>query len=395
MDFHCIEVLLDLPEFRVIDQVLGPTQLELHLERRENAIVCPRCQTCCSGVKESRLRCLRDLPILERPTVLWLHVRRFECRACQHRPWEKSETFGTRTKWTERLYNQVRQEFLRGCPGKALARRYGLSARSVFRWTFERSRGGRPRKLGRVIGIDEYARRKGHRYNTLIVDVDKGKPIVTFKGRRADDVVAWFRSRPQEELARVEVVVLDMSKTYAAAIQEVFGDQVQVIDRFHVVQQAVDALDSVLRSVKNQLNQDEAKELKKLRKRWLKSADQLDVDELIARYDWRRRFPELRETLDWVQDLRKWFNRQYEKPAREALLKLIERATQSAQESLARIAGTLTRWFEPIVRFIRHRHTNGITEGFNNKIKLIQRMAYGLRNEHNRRKRILAWCGAP
>jgi transposase len=380
MDFHCIEALLDLPEFRVIDQVLGPTQLELHLERRENAIVCPRCQTCCSGVKESRLRCLRDLPILERPTVLWLHVRRFECRACQHRPWEKSETFGTRTKWTERLYNQVRQEFLRGCPGKALARRYGLSARSVFRWTFERSRGGRPRKLGRVIGIDEYARRKGHRYNTLIVDVDKGQPIVTFQGRRADDVVAWFRSRPQEELARVEVVVLDMSKTYAAAIQEVFGDQVQVIDRFHVVQQAVDALDSVLRSVKNQLNQDEAKELKKLRKRWLKSADQLDVDELIARYDWRRRFPELRETLDWVQDLRKWFNRQYEKPAREALLKLIERATQSAQESLARIAGTLTRWFEPIVRFIRHRHTNGITEGFNNKIKLIQRMAYGLRN---------------
>jgi len=395
MDFHCIEALLDLPEFRVIDQVLGPTQLELHLERRENAIVCPRCQTCCSGVKESRLRCLRDLPILERPTVLWLHVRRFECRACQHRPWEKSETFGTRTKWTERLYNQVRQEFLRGCPGKALARRYGLSARSVFRWTFERSRGGRPRKLGRVIGIDEYARRKGHRYNTLIVDVDKGKPIVTFKGRRADDVVAWFRSRPQEELARVEVVVLDMSKTYAAAIQEVFGDQVQVIDRFHVVQQAVDALDSVLRSVKNQLNQDEAKELKKLRKRWLKSADQLDVDELIARYDWRRRFPELRETLDWVQDLRKWFNRQYEKPAREALLKLIERATQSAQESLARIAGTLTRWFEPMVRFIRHRHTNGITEGFNNKIKLIQRMADGLRNEHKRRKRILAWCGAP
>jgi len=395
MDFHCIEALLDLPEFRVIDQVLGPTQLELHLERRENAIVCPRCQTCCSGVKESRLRCLRDLPILERPTVLWLHVRRFECRACQHRPWEKSETFGTRTKWTERLYNQVRQEFLRGCPGKTLARRYGLSARSVFRWTFERSRGGRPRKLGRVIGIDEYARRKGHRYNTLIVDVDKGKPIVTLKGRRADDVVAWFRSRPQEELARVEVGVLDMSKTYAAAIQEVFGDQVQVIDRFHVVQQAVDALDSVLRSVKNQLNQDEAKELKKLRKRWLKSADQLDVDELIARYDWRRRFPELRETLDWVQDLRKWFNRQYEKPAREALLKLIERATQSAQESLARIAGTLTRWFEPIVRFIRHRHTNGITEGFNNKIKLIQRMAYGLRNEHNRRKRILAWCGAP
>jgi transposase len=155
----------------------------------------------------------------------------------------------------------------------------------------------------------------------------------------------------------------------------------------------VDALDGVLRSVQKRLSPEEAKDLKKLRKRWLKSANQLDVDALIARDEWRRRFPELRETIDWVQDLRRWFDRQYDKPAREALLKLIERAGQSVQEPLQRIAGTLTRWFNPIVRYIRNRYTNGMTEGFNNKIKLIQRMAYGLRNEHNRRKRILAYCG--
>jgi len=335
------------------------------------------------------------LPILEHPVILWLHMRRFQCANCHHRPWETSETFGERVKWTERLYHQVRQEFLRGCPCKELARRYGLSERTVFRWTFEKSRGGRPRKLGRAIGIDEYARRKGHRYNTLIVDLDKGQPIATFKGRRADEVMAWFTSRPQDELDRVEVVVLDMSKPFFSAVKAVFGDKVHVIDRFHVVQQAVSALDEVLRSVQKQLGQEEAKALKKLRKRWLKSADQLNVDELIARYEWRRRFPELRETIDWVQDLRQWFDRKYDKPAREAFCKLIERASQSAQESLQRVAGTLNRWFESIVRYIRHRYTNGMTEGFNNKIKLIQRMAYGLRNEHNRRKRILAWCGQP
>jgi len=393
MDVYGIEALLGLPEFHVIDQVIGPKRLDLSLERRETCIVCPRCQTCCSRVKESRPRCIRDLPILERPVLLWLHVRRFECQGCQHRPWETSETFGAHVKWTERLYQRVRAEFLGGCPGRELARRYGLSERTVFRWTFEKSRGGRPRKLGRALGIDEYSRRKGHRYNTLIVDLDKGKPLVTFKGRRSDDVVGWFRSRPQEELARVEVVVLDMSKTYASAIKDLFGESVQVIDRFHVVQLAVNALDEVLRSVQKQLDTEEAKALKKLRRRWLKSANQLNVDELIARYEWRRRFPQLREMIDWVQDLRMWFERKYEKPAREALLKLIERASQSAQEPLKRMAGTLTRWFEPIVHYIRNRYSNGMTEGFNNKIKLIQRMAYGLRNEHNRRKRILAWCG--
>ena len=120
MDFHCIEVWRALPAFRVIAQVLGPKHLDGHLERRATSLVCPKCQACCSRVKESRPRCLRALPILERPVVLWLHLRRFQCPG-RDRPWENSETFAERTMWTERLYNRVREAFLGGCPGSELA----------------------------------------------------------------------------------------------------------------------------------------------------------------------------------------------------------------------------------------------------------------------------------
>ena len=393
MDFECIEAWLELPEFRVTNQVIRSHELELHLERRDTSLVCPRCQGCCERIKEGRARCVRDLPMLDRPVTLRLHVRRFKCSDCHHRPWEKSETFGDHVKWTERLYAQVRQEFLHGCPCQELARRYGLSACTVFRWTFEKSRGGRPRQLGRARGIDEYARRKGHRYNTIIVDLDKGRPITTFKGRGVEEVVKWFQSRPQAERDGVEVVVLDMSKSFDSAMSRVFGDQVEVIDRFHGVQQAVGALNGVLRSVQKQLDRQEATALKKLRKRWLKLPNQLEVDALIARADWRRRFPELGEVIDRVQDLRKGFARKYDKPARAALWQLIERARASALAPLQDVGGTLSRWFEPIARYMRQRYTNGMTEGFNNKIKLIQRRAFGLRNEHNRKKRILADCG--
>lgn len=304
MDFDCIEMLLDLPEFHLINLTFGDHQLNLHLQRQERTIVCPRCQRVCERIKESRTRCIRDLPIFERPVMLWLQIRRFQCQPCQLRPWEVSETFDDRVKWTERLYHQVRAESLQGCPGSQLARRYGLSERTVFRWTFEKSRGGRRRQLGRTIGIDEYSRRRGHNYNTLIVDLDKGEPIDTFKGRRAEDVIAWFKQRSEEELKRVEVVVLDMSKAFYAGIREIFGDTVQVIDRFHVVKYAVDALDQVIRSVQRQLNEEEKQAFKKLRKRWLTSKDQLDVEEWLERHEWRRRFPELREMLDWVQDVR-------------------------------------------------------------------------------------------
>ena len=112
-------------------------------------------------------------------------------------------------------------------------------------------------------------------------------------------MVAWFKSRPQAELDGVKVVVLDMSKAFYSSIHQVLGDQAEVIDRFHAVQQAVGALDGVLRSIKTQLEPEEAKELKSFCKRWLKLPNQLEVDELIARGDWRQRFPELREVIDW------------------------------------------------------------------------------------------------
>jgi Zn finger protein HypA/HybF involved in hydrogenase expression len=89
MDFQFIETLLELPEFRVIGHVIRPRELDLHLERRDSYLVCPRCQGGCSRIKEGRERCLRDLPMLDRPVTLRLHLRRFDCTDCHHRPWEK------------------------------------------------------------------------------------------------------------------------------------------------------------------------------------------------------------------------------------------------------------------------------------------------------------------
>ena len=99
MDFECIDALLDLPEFRVTNQVIRPHELELHLERRDTYLVCPRCQGCCARIQDGRARCIRDLPMLDRPVTLRLHLRRFQGSACDQRPWEKSETFGDCVKW--------------------------------------------------------------------------------------------------------------------------------------------------------------------------------------------------------------------------------------------------------------------------------------------------------
>jgi transposase len=103
MDFECIATWLARPAFRVTGQVMRPHDLAWHLERRDTSLVCPRCQGSCARSKEGRQRCIRDVPILERPVTLRLHLGRLKCSDGHHRPWEQSETFGERVKWTERL----------------------------------------------------------------------------------------------------------------------------------------------------------------------------------------------------------------------------------------------------------------------------------------------------
>ena len=65
MDFYGMEAFIDLPEFYIINQVIMPQQLDIHLERRERTIICPHCATCCSQVKQPfPLIALSPLPLM-------------------------------------------------------------------------------------------------------------------------------------------------------------------------------------------------------------------------------------------------------------------------------------------------------------------------------------------
>lgn len=305
-----IEELLELPEFRVLAVKIAARKVFIELHKADPSTLCPRCQGPCSVTKEKeRTRRIRDLPILEKPVLLVLHLRRLRCALCGRRTWEKSESLDKR-RWTERLIGAVRDELLQGTPTKQLALRYGVPARTVFRWVFERSHGGRPRKLSRAIGLDEFSICKGHSYDTHIVDLVGRRTIAVLPGRSKDALVKWFRSRPQEELALVEAVVTDMSSVYAAAVREVFGEKILIIDRFHVVKLAVDALEEGARALRKGLDkEEEAKRLKKLRKLWLTPWQELELPVFWERLEWLRRFPQMQEAIDWVQDLRGWFDR--------------------------------------------------------------------------------------
>jgi transposase len=92
-----------------------------------------------------------------------------------------------------------------------------------------------------VVGIDEWAWRKGHRYGTLVVDLARGCPIDVLEDRMTETVATWFTSHPE-----VTVVARDRSDAYGAGIRQGAPDAVQVADRFHLMQNLAEALEQVL-----------------------------------------------------------------------------------------------------------------------------------------------------
>jgi transposase len=100
-----------------------------------------------------------------------------------------------------------------------------------------------------VVGIDDWAWRKGHRYGTIVVDLERGCPIDVLEDRLADTVAAWLQAHPE-----VTTVARDHSGTYASGIQQSAPDAVQVADRFHLFQNVSEALEEVFSAHQHDLD---------------------------------------------------------------------------------------------------------------------------------------------
>ena len=90
----------------------------------------------------------------------------------------------------------------------------------------------------RVIGIDDWAYRKGRRYGTIVVDLEQGGPVDLLEDRLAETVAAWLRAHPE-----VTVVARDRADAYAAGVTQGAPDAVQVADRWHLLKHLREAVE--------------------------------------------------------------------------------------------------------------------------------------------------------
>ena len=246
----------------------------------------------------------------------------------------------------------------------------------------------------RVIGIDEFSYRKRHRYLTVVVDHDRGCVVWAARGRGSDSLKGLFEQLGDAGCAGIESVTMDMAGGYIKAVRENLSEAQIVFDRFHVQSLASDALDEVRRTETRSLaGSDDAGWIKRSRYALLKNPWNLtprqnqklaDIQTNNARLYRAYLFKEsLARALDYLQSKR----------ARAALDEWLRWACRCQIPAFVKLSRTIRKHKEGILAYIKERYTNAIVEGFNNRLRMIARRAYGFHSAETLQSMIFLCCG--
>lgn len=260
-----ITVSLELPGLQVTRQTSEPDGYMIWVEPTAYGAVCPRCGRASTDYPDGYERTVRDFPILGRPVYRRVWQRRFTCHACGkpfHEPltaidWEQRQTRRYQSSLIEQSRTSAFQE---------VSRKHQMGERMVERLDDQHAHhqcDGRPRRLPKRVGIDEFAKRKGHHDATVLVNLRTHQVFEVLDNRTKATVSDFWAARPARR--RLQVATIDRRRELRDAGEEQGPWALIVVARFHVIKQAPEALPNVRKRLMRPAQEADQKRLKGIR----------------------------------------------------------------------------------------------------------------------------------
>lgn len=250
----------------------------------------------------------------------------------------------------------------------------------------------RPWKPLHIIGVDEVSRKSGHRYLTIVYDLERGRVVWIGEDRKKETLDQFFRWLGPRKRRSIHVVSCDMWAPYAQSIKEYAPQAVIVFDRFHLTHHLLDAVDEVRRELMRRLSGPEKQLIKGIRFVLLKNPWNLTDKQTITLSILVRLNVQLFRAYLLKEAFRQFWN--YRSPAwAAAYLKCwLWWASHSRLEPIKQFGRLVKAHLDGILAWTWIRVSNGSLEGINNKIKLISHRSFGFRTVSHYQAAIYHCC---
>lgn len=384
--------ILNLPGFQII-KVEGLNPLIFHV-CYEEAAFCPFCGHRRVRKKDLFFRKVRHESQGSRICFLVIRAHKFYCPACRRYFHQRFPALLPYQRATEMFQREVCLKHQNGIPQKTLSEDMEMGHATIERWyhrfLYRKLKERENEPCPSVLGIDEhfFTRKKG--FATTFCDLRHHKVYDVALGRSEVSLSPYLYKLKDKE--RVRVVVMDLSETYRSIAKRHFPNAKIVADRFHVIR----LINHVFLKTWQQIDPNGRKN-RGLLSLFRRHSWNLSDRQRQSLFNYLQLRPILQEMYSFKQKLVKLMLVKHQtkrecKGRISYFLILINKLLETSQEHLQQLGKTLQSWSKEIVRMWRFTKTNSITEGFHNKMELIQRRAYGFRNFNNYRLRVRALC---
>ena len=388
MHNHCINKLLNIEDVIVKKIVHADTFVKIMLETIPKEHTCPLCGRLTMRIHDYRMQTIKDLPLQMKHCYLVLKKRRYIC-SCGKRFYENYNFLPRYFQRTSRLTAFIADALHDTRSITSVAKMCNVSTATVHRILDTIS--FRKPKIPQILSIDEFkGNADGKKYQCILVDPLKHSVLDILPSRSQAHLTSYFRDIPKSERYRVKFFVCDMWKPYTELAQIFFPNADIVIDKYHFIRQVTWAIENVRKRIQKTMPASLRKYYKRSRSLILTRYDKLKDEkkkecDLMLLYN---------DDLRLAHYLKEWFYRICQNPKyseqRREFFEWISTAEQSQLTEFEKCAATYKHWRKEILNAFKYSHiSNGPTEGFNNKIKVLKRTSYGIRNFKHFRTRIL------
>ena len=379
--------ILNLPSYTVT--ALQENEHDYHIDAvaKDRPERCPHCKSDNLVGFGRREQMVKDLPMHGKRVGLYVETKRFQCRSCDKTFYELLPDVDERRMMTSRLAAWVGKQAIKRTFA-SIAEDVGINegtVRSVFRDYINELECTVRFDTPKWMGIDEIHLIKPR---GVITNIENNTVVELLANRNKETVIKYLSQLDGKQ--HIQYVTMDMWRPYRDAVKDVLPQAKIVIDKFHVVKMANEALERVRKSFRESLTPKQRRGLMHDRFVLLKRESDLDDKERSRLLTWLNTYPELGLAYRLKEDFFKIYDAESRHNALTRFADWEKSITPDVRDAFADLIRAWRNWQPYILNYFDHPATNAYTESLNSLIRVMDRLGRGYSFEALRAKILFA-----